>query len=99
MAYKTMKVTLADYAKLDEAISALDTATVRHAYRQGNFPRAEAVKNLDVRYRWDLLWAAAAQDRSLYDALDGYQDSHIDTALRAIVPPLEAAAPAGNDGV
>lgn len=83
-----MKFTRDDYARLDEAITPLDTGSTREAYRLGKFPRADKVTDLDVRYRWDLLWFACREDRTLYDVLDGYKSAHIDTVLRAIVPPL-----------
>ena len=73
---------------LREAIGPLDTAAARGAYRRGDFPRADRVKNLDMRYRWDLLAAANAYGivRAIYDR--GGHDDHIDTALRRIVAPL-----------
>ncbi len=57
-------------------------------YRNGNFPRAHAVKNLNVRFRWDLFFASTNTSfrSALYDYLN---DAHIDTALRRIVKPIE----------
>ena len=69
-------------------IEPLDTIEMRDAYRAGNFPRADLVKDLDKRYRWDLLNAAMGWRGpcAAYDA--GMNDTHIDTALRSIVDPL-----------
>lgn len=67
-------------------IAPLDTEDRRAAYREGRFPRADRVKDLDKRYRWDLFWdtrgaLGVVGERDLLD-------SHIDTALRRIVPAL-----------
>jgi len=88
-----VKVPPATLEAMRDAIAPLDTPTVRGAYLRGEFPRAELVKDLDRRYRWDLLNAALPASwicPELYDAA-GCLDSHIDTALRAIVPPLADA--------
>lgn len=61
----------------------------RDAYRAGNFPNAEFVKDLDTRFRWDLLWAVPTEVRSKFFELAGdVKDTHIDTVLRSIVEPL-----------
>lgn len=80
-----MKVTPEHLATLRAAIVPLDTEAVRDAYRSGQFPRADSVKDLDKRYRFDLY--AAAGSWRLFDH-SGYNDTHIDTALRSIVAPL-----------
>ena len=80
-----LKMTPETYDRLDDAIGALDTGTPRDAYRNGRFPRADTVQDLDKRYRWDLFWAAGGW-RLLGD--EDLNDSHIDSALRAIVSPL-----------
>ena len=67
-------------------IEVLDAPHRRAAYLAGDFPRAELVKDLDKRYRWDLAYAAGVHFGDLYD--EGLNDTHIDTALRMIVPPL-----------
>lgn len=71
------------------AIAPLDTDEMRAIYRAGDFPRADAVKDLDMRYRWDLYYAA--EGWRLTADLDGLSDAHIDTALRAVVRPLVGA--------
>ena len=70
-------------------IAPLDTADRRDAYRTGNYPRADKTVDVERRYRWDLLWHSGA-NRVLWgwDAFHDVKDSHIDTALRSIVPPL-----------
>jgi hypothetical protein len=58
-------------------------------YSNGNFARANAVKDLNKRYRWDLFYYATSKDQPFRDELGYLQDSHIDTALRNIVKPIE----------
>ena len=82
-----MKIPKHVVEEMREAISPFDTEDVREHYRNRKFPRAHRVKNLDVRYRWDLLWACGYRVTDLYD-LYGANDTHIDTALRSIVKPL-----------
>lgn len=72
-------------------IAPLDTDQNRQIYREGGFPRADRVKDLDMRYRWDLFHAANTRSacelsRTAYD--EGLNDNHIDTVLRSIVPKL-----------
>lgn len=81
-----MKVSSADLAALRKVVSALDTDERRATYKAGDFPRSELTKDLDKRYRWDLLWDT--RGHKVLTGIDGYQDAHIDTALRSIVLPL-----------
>lgn len=82
-----MKVTPEHRIALRALIAPLDTEAVRARYIARDFPRAELVNDLDTRYRWDLFHAARG-----YEAVrDGdYTTAHLDTALRAIVKPLES---------
>lgn len=77
-----------EVAIIRDAIAPLDTADNRAAYREGRFPRAEQCRDVNLRYRWDLFWAACRAVPSLYDVVNAYRDAHVDTALRAIVAPL-----------
>lgn len=76
---------------LTEKVQALDVHARREMYRSGRFPRADRVKDLDKRYRWDLFWLAFDQAggdfRAAFNA-EGLTDSHIDTILRRAVPAL-----------
>ena len=48
-----------------------------------------ATRDLDLHYRWDLLWAVHGQlPDVLRKELDDLRDTHIDTALRRIVAHL-----------
>lgn len=84
-----MKMTAALYDWLRAEIERFDTETRRAAYREGRYPRADRTRDLNLRYRWDLLWAVHGM---LPDALRGelneLRDTHIDTALRRIVAQL-----------
>lgn len=83
-----MKMTPEDLATIRDAIAPLDRETIRNVYRSGRFPRADRVKDLDKRYRWDLFHTAmsAARICEFYDR--GLTDIHIDTALRSVVREL-----------
>ena len=56
-------------------------------YEKGEFPRADKVKDLNVRFRWDLFHfiRRSGKKLNLYDYLT---NSHIDTALRKICPKI-----------
>ncbi len=66
----------------------LDEEAVRDKYRRREIPRGDAVQDIDMRFRWDLYWAGARLTGGLPDSQNGYNDKHIDTALRSIVAPL-----------
>jgi hypothetical protein len=84
-----MKVTAEQLEELKEAISPFDTKKLRALYKETNFDKV-GVHDVDKRYRWDLVWLALPTTRSILSSLyeAGCNDSHIDTALRTIVPPL-----------
>ena len=83
---------------LKKAIKPLDTEERRIRYRNGEFERSQAVENVNLRYRWDLLWESGIKigdgvgmpGLPLYKYLN---DSHIDSALKTIIPDLHLPAP------
>lgn len=80
-----MKITPKQLEHMRSAIAPLDTPAARQQY--------EAAKLSDKRYRWDLMYAAGLTrwtTEVLYPS--GSNDTHIDTALRTIVPPLSKGA-------
>lgn len=90
-----MKIKQDDLEVLRKAIAPLDTPVRREAYRNRQFPRADRCKNVDMRYRWDLLYMSGLKigdgvgikgDVNLYSYMD---DTHIDSALRNLVKPLD----------
>ena len=85
----TLKIPASTMTYLEAAIRPLDVESTREAYRSGQFPNHDRCKDVDKRYRWDLLYAAigSAGVCALYDA-HAVNDTHIDSALRRIVPTL-----------
>jgi hypothetical protein len=79
-----VKVFKSEIERIRQAIVPLDTEIRREEYRNGQFPRAEFVKDINRRYRWDLYWACGKRFGQ-----DDLLDSHIDTALKKIIPSLE----------
>lgn len=80
-------------AQLQEALTALDTKELRARYLAGQYPRSERTKDLNVRYRNDLLYLIpdvyVKFIKPVYDA--GMSDVHVDTALRHCVPLIKEA--------
>lgn len=84
-----MKMSAALYDWLRAEIARHDTDTRRAAYREGRYPRADRTRDLNMRYRWDLLWAVHGRvPDTLRPELNDLRDTHIDTALRRIVAQL-----------
>lgn len=79
-----MRVDTVTLEAMRAAIAPLDTPERRARYVARDFPRADMVRDIDARYRWDLFYAARVFPEGLTDA------RHIDTALRRIVAPLAA---------
>lgn len=82
-----MKVSTVHMQQLAALIEPLDTPERRARYLRGDFPRADFTKDLNRRYRWDLFYACGG-----YTSIEGagYMDSHVETALRHIVPDVYA---------
>jgi len=82
-----MKMSDTDYNYLQEKLSTLvqnkKEKVLAHKEALASDTR---VKDLGMRFRWDLLWAAKVDLNAMYVYLN---DSHIDTALKAIVKELE----------
>ena len=89
-----MKIDTTTVARMAAVIEPLDTMARRHRYLDGAFTNSHNTQDLDRRYRWDLLWESGAYDILVKDS-DGtmISDSHIDTALRRIVPVLDTRPP------
>jgi hypothetical protein len=85
-----MKVTPEHLEQIRAAIESTgyDNEEIRDRYRRREIPRGDAVQDIDKRFRWDLYWGAARLAGGLPDSTNGYNDAHIDTALRSIVSPL-----------
>jgi hypothetical protein len=78
------------FARLEALVKPWDVQQCRDKYRRLDFPRADRCKDLNQRYRWDLVWMIQPEDRNqLFKELHEYlNDDHVDTALKKIVPPL-----------
>lgn len=77
---------------ISPAIEAVDIEAHRVRYRALDIPRAESVKDIDKRYRWDLFWFSVTGDvrTQYFDGVKrlGGNDTHTDSLLRSIVPAL-----------
>jgi hypothetical protein len=92
-----VKVTDAHRDAMAAAIDATgnDRPDIRARYVARDIPRGDLVQDIDKRFRWDLFYAATAGTSMISDLYAaGYNDTHLDTALRSIVTPLSDAAPA-----
>lgn len=74
--------------------SDLISPEVIQAYKEGNFPRAELVKDLNVRFRHDVYYAFMRRNKELAEDIrndykvQGLNDEHINTALKRIIPDI-----------
>lgn len=85
-----MKMSPTLFQAIKEAIDPFNTPELQERYRTGNYPRSENTKDVNTRYRWDLLWGAffptaTEEQRKEFNEL---YDTHVDTALRRIVPNI-----------
>jgi hypothetical protein len=74
------------------AIAPLDTPERRAKYISLDIPRADTVKDINIRYRFDLLWATIDMGKITHHEVETYADMHLSTALGRIVPVLGVAA-------
>lgn len=84
-----LKIPVEVVTMVSKCIKEMDTEQTRQAYREGKFPNADKVNDLNKRYRHDLLNASitALEVCRWYDDYK-INDSHIDSMLRSIVPTL-----------
>lgn len=57
-------------------------------YENGDFPHAQAVKNLQTRFNFDALHYSGALSGILNDVYQYANDEHIATALKKICPKV-----------
>jgi hypothetical protein len=86
-----MKVGKQTLERWREAIAPLDMPELRARYIARDIPRHRPNMDIDVRYKFDLLWIAVDSGKITYSELDDYNSAHISTALGRIVPKLVAA--------
>ena len=86
-----MKITKGNYAFLKTSIDKVlaKYPNVIEEYETGRFARSDRTKDLQRRFCWDLLYAAGIGGwvSTLYN-VNGMNDDHIYTALKAICPTL-----------
>lgn len=88
----SLKMKPAHVQYLRDTVLPYDSPQKRALYKAGKFDNADKTKDVNMRYRWDLLWLGIRNNGNtgflnevLYSYLD---DSHIDSALKYIVRPL-----------
>ena len=87
-----MKVEEVTRQTMRELVAPYDIEARRQAYREGRFPRADKVTDLDRRYRWDLFYKSGLA--MLFDTgiggqyESGINGDHIYTALKRVIPSL-----------
>ena len=84
-----MKVKPEHYAVLRDALRPLVTSKAFADYRERL--KEDGIKDPEMRARWDALWAVSSDlpPNFISGVLYAYcDDSHVDTALRAIVKEL-----------
>ncbi len=89
-----MAMTAEHYLQIRSKVVSADTPELRKVYIERKFPRAEFCKDIEKRYRWDVLRATGLKigngvgikgDVDLYAYLD---DDQIESALRKMIPRL-----------
>jgi len=73
---------------IDELWTRYDKQSLISEYEKGNFPRSGKVKDLQMRFCFDLAYGAGLNKFfcELYTYLD---DTHIYTALKVVCPKVE----------
>jgi hypothetical protein len=72
-------------------IQPLNTEERIACYIDGKFSgshRIKTQKDLHTRLAWDLFWMIQGQGNDIYMSLSFLNDSHIETALKQIVPSI-----------
>ena len=85
-----MKIKPEHFEHMQSAIEEVLAAepSLPERYRAGDFPGAERTRDVNVRFRWDMV-RFAGLTKWICDTLYPYaNDDHIDTALRRIVPKV-----------
>lgn len=81
-----MKIKPEHYNHMKNAMAAIADKIPDHRERIKDDPR---VKDLDMRLRWDWLYGAVPSSWVSTNLYPYMHDTHIDTALRAIVKELQ----------
>ena len=82
-----MKMSTEHYVELKNCIATVIGQAPAH---KEFLIKEDRAKDIDMRLRWDLMWASTTHDWRRY-AYQDLNDSHIDTALRSIMKELNNA--------
>ena len=77
--------------ELQPYINQLNTTANRRRYIAGDFPRAELCKDVNTRFRWDILWAIPNNIRQPIHAQAkalGGNDTHLNSLLKSMIHDL-----------
>jgi len=85
-----MKIAKYTLERWREAIAPLDTPELRARYIARDIPRCRPNMDINVRYKFDLLWSAIDSGKITYSEIEDYKSAHVSTALGHIVPKLVA---------
>ena len=85
------KLKLAHLSSIIEPyIMALNTEQNRQAYRDGKFHNADKVKDINMRFRFDVLYAIPSNVRNEFyrQAYKIGNDSHVNSLLKSLIKDL-----------
>ncbi len=71
---------------IESLMNKLNKDTLINSYEKGEFYNSDKVKDLNVRFRWDMYYASGVNQ--LVCQWD-YNDNHIDTVLKKVLPVIE----------
>lgn len=86
-----MKIKPEDYAIMLAACKhgAAQIARSEYLARNPAIRNIAQAQDIEKRYRWDMLWASTISNHICNDVYKYANDTHIDTALKAIVKELK----------
>lgn len=88
-----MKIKKIHYDYIEKEINSIlkDDPDLINRYENWYFARSNVVNDINVRFRWDLYRYCYRNifDNAFKDSLCYLKDTHIDTALRNIVPNIK----------
>ena len=86
-----LKITQYHYDILHDAINSLlaERPDLVDLYENGQFHNSDKVKDLNMRFRWDMLHCAIGSSWVCNNLYNYMGDRHIDSALKKIVPAIQ----------
>lgn len=84
-----MKASREFFEEVKSEIEKLPIQDLVNDYENGEFVRSDKVKDLNIRFRWDLFWMIAPKLSETAQIEMGYlHDDHLDTVLKKLVPKI-----------